>query len=97
VSPTLSAIFTIAVFVIGHLTAFLRDYVQIYPDRGFHWFLKLVYYVIPNLEKLNLKLAVVENLKRPPHALELGLLYGVGYILILLLLTAAILEKRDFK
>lgn len=97
VSPTLSAIFTIAAFVIGHLTTFLRDYVQVYPDRGFHWFLKSVYYVMPNLEKLNLKLAVVENLERPPHAVLLGFLYGTGYIVILLLLTAAVFEKRDFK
>ena len=96
-SPTLSAIFTMVIFVIGHLSGFLRDYVQIYPDRGFHWFLKLIYYITPNLENLNLKMAVVENLDRPPHAVIYGLLYGVGYIIILLLLTTAIFRRKDFK
>jgi ABC-type transport system involved in multi-copper enzyme maturation permease subunit len=97
VSPTLSAIFTIAVFVAGHMTEFLRDYVQVYPDRGLHWFLKGIYYVIPNLDKLNLKLAVVENLQRPPHAVLYGILYGVVYIVILLLLTTAVFQKKDLK
>lgn len=96
-SPTLSAIFTMVIFVIGHLSGFLRDYVQLYPDRGFHWFLKLIYYITPNLENLNLKMAVVENLDRPPHAVIYGLLYGVGYIIILLLLTTAIFRRKDFK
>ena len=96
-SPTLSAIFTLVIFVIGHLSGFLRDYVQLYPDRGFHWFLKLIYYITPNLENLNLKIAVVENLDRPPHAVIYGLLYGVGYIIILLLLTTAIFRRKDFK
>lgn len=96
-SPTLSAIFTILIFVIGHLSGFLRDYVQLYPDRGFHWFLKIIYYITPNLEILNLKMAVVENLEQPPHIVIYGLLYGVGYIVILLMLTTAVFRRKDFK
>ncbi|MFH1941420.1 MAG: ABC transporter permease [bacterium] len=97
VSPTLSAIFTLIVFVAGHLSGFLRDYVQLYPDKGVHWFLRVIYTVVPNLESLNLKTAVVEQIERPPHAVEYGLLYGIGYIFILLLLTVAVFERRDFK
>jgi ABC-type transport system involved in multi-copper enzyme maturation permease subunit len=96
-SPTLSAIFTMMVFVIGHLSGFLRDYVQLQPDRGFHWLLKVIYYIAPNLENLNLKMAVVEHLEYPPNTVVYGLIYGVGYILILLFLTAAVFQKRDFK
>ena len=96
-SPTLSAIFTLTIFIIGHLSGFLRDYVQLYPDRGFHWFLKLIYYIVPNLENLNLKMAVVEQLAQPPHAVLWGLLYGLGYILILLILTTIIFSRKDIK
>lgn len=96
-SPTLSAVFTLIVFVIGHLSGFLREYVHLYPDRGFHWLMKTIYYIAPNLENLNLKMAVVEHLEYPPHAVLYGLLYGIGYICILLFLTAAIFQKRDFK
>ncbi|MBN2030648.1 ABC transporter permease subunit [bacterium] len=97
ISSTLSAIFTIVVFTIGHLSGFLRDYIEIYPDKGFHWLLKGIYYIVPNLEILNLKMAVVEHLEQPPHAVLFGLLYGMGYILLLLLLTIIIFSKRDLK
>jgi len=96
-SPTLSAVATIVVFVIGHMSGFLRDYVQIYPDKGFHWLLKAIYYVVPNLENLNLKSTVVEHLELPPHTFGFGLLYGLGYIFVVLFLTVSIFERRDLK
>jgi ABC-type transport system involved in multi-copper enzyme maturation permease subunit len=97
ISPTLSAIFTLIIFIVGHLSGFLRDYVQLYPDRGFHWFLRVIYSIVPNLENLNLKTVVVEHLEKPPHAVAYGFLYGIGYILLLLLFTAVLFERRDFK
>ena len=96
-SPTMSALFTIMVYVIGHSTSFLREYVQVYPDRGTHWLLKGIYYVMPNLENLNLKMAVVEQLSLPPHAALFGFIYGLAYILFILLLTVAIFEGKDLK
>lgn len=96
-SPSLSAVATIIVFVIGHMSGFLRDYVQVYPDKGFHWLLKIIYAVAPNLENLNLKTTVVEHLQLPGHVFWDGLIYGLGYILIVLLLTAAVFERRDLK
>jgi ABC-type transport system involved in multi-copper enzyme maturation permease subunit len=96
-SPTLSAIFTLVIFITGHLSGFLREYVQLYPDKGLHWLLRLIYYVVPDLENLNLKIAVVENLDRPPHAVLYGFVYGLGYILILLLLTFLVFRRKDLK
>jgi len=97
VSPNLSAILTILVFIIGHLSGFLRDYVQLHPENSYNWVLKLIYWVVPNLETLNIKMAVVEHLNRPPHAVAYGFLYGIGYILILLVFTIAIFNRKDFK
>lgn len=96
-SPQLAAIATLIMYVIGHLTNFLYEYVQIYPDKGFHWLLKTIYYVVPNLEKLNLKLAAVEHLPRPPHTVEMATLYGLSYIAGVLILTAWIFSRKDFK
>jgi len=95
-SPTLSAILTLAVFTIGHLSGFLRDYVQVYPDRGFHWLLKIIYYIMPNLEMLNLKMAVIEHIP-DPHAVLLGAVYGLAYTAIVLLVTCLIFQRKDFK
>ena len=96
-SPTLSAIFTLIVFIIGHLSGFLREYVELYPDRGLHWLFRMIYLVVPNLENLNLKMAVVEHLPQPPHAFTHGLFYGIAYLLIVLILTAVIFQKKDIK
>ncbi|MBN2414300.1 ABC transporter permease [bacterium] len=96
-SPVLSAIFTLTVFISGHLSGYLHDFVKLYEDRGFHWLLKLIYYVVPNLEKLNIKLAVVEHLKTGPHAVVLGAVYGLSYVLLLLIFTSLIFEKKDLK
>ena len=97
VSPTLSAVFTLVVFVIGHMSEFLNEYVAVYPDNGFHWILKGVYYVIPNLEKLNLKMVAVEHLPHAPHAVPLGIVYGLAYIILLLIVTSTIFSKKDLK
>lgn len=96
-SPTLAAFFTITVYIVGHTTAFLREYVQVYPDRGFHWLFKAIYYVMPNLENLNLKMAAVEHLKISPSTIGFGLLYGLCYLTFILLLTMVIFEQKDIK
>ena len=96
-SPTLSAVFTLIVFITGHLSGFLRDYMKLYPDKGFHWLLRIIYIIVPNLENLNLKMAAVEHLEHPPHAVLYGSLYGAAYIVLLLIVTSVIFERRDFK
>lgn len=96
-SPTLSAILTLIVFVIGHMSGFLREYIQLYPDRGFHWLFKAMYFVLPNLENLNMKMAAVEHLKQPPHAVLYGCIYGIAYTAVILILTMAIFQKKDLK
>ncbi|MFC1569608.1 ABC transporter permease [bacterium] len=96
-SPQLSAIATLVIYMIGHLTNFFYEYVQVYPDKGFHWIFKMLYYTMPNLEKLNLKMAVVEHSPQPSHAVGIASLYGLSYIIIVLLLTVIIFNKRDLK
>jgi Cu-processing system permease protein len=96
-SPTLSALFTLIIFAVGHTAAFLRDFILLYPDKPFLWLFKGIYMVMPNLENLNLKMAAVENLATPPHAVLFGFLYGLGYTVFVLILTILVFEKKDLK
>jgi len=96
-SPTLSALFTIIIFIVGHLSSFLRDYVEIYPDKGFHWLYKLVYYIVPDLEKLNFKMSAVEHIQSGHVTFVMAFCYGVFYILLIHFFTALIFQKRDLK
>ena len=96
-SPTLSAMFTLIIFVIGHTTSFLRDFILLYPDKPLLWLLKAIYTVMPNLENLNIKTAAVQHLATPPHAVLFGFLYGLGYTAFVLILTIMIFENKDLK
>jgi ABC-type transport system involved in multi-copper enzyme maturation permease subunit len=96
-SPTLSALFTLLTFVIGHSMSFLRDFILLYPDKPFLWLLRAIYTVMPNLENLNIKMAAVEHIPGPPHAVLFGFLYGLGYTAFVLVLTVLVFENKDLK
>ena len=96
-NPQLSAIATMTIYIIGHLTNFFYDYVQVYPDKGFHWLFKALYYSMPNLEKLNLKLVVVEHIPQPPFTVALSALYGLCWVAGLLIVTILVFNRKDFK
>ncbi len=97
ISPVLAALFTLATYAIGHLSGFLIEYVQLYPDRGLHWLFRGIYYAVPNLERLNLKIRVVEHLGLPPDFIWMALAYGSAYIVLLLTVTMMIFENKDLK
>jgi ABC-type transport system involved in multi-copper enzyme maturation permease subunit len=95
-SATLSAIFTLALYVIGHLTADLKSF-GAKMDEGVRMVLNGLYYVLPNLERFNLKGHVVHNLEVPVSDLLLVVLYGLSYVTFLLLSASIIFQRRDFR
>lgn len=95
-SATLSAIFTLATYVIGHLTADLKTF-GAKMDEGVRMVLNGLYYVLPNLERFNLKGHVVHHLEVPTSDLLLIVLYGLTYVTFLLLSASIIFQRRDFR
>ncbi len=96
-SATLSAIFTLALYVIGHLTADLKAAGAKIDDlsRGL---LKGIYYLLPNLERFNLKGHVVHHLEVSGSDLLLIVAYGAVYTAFLLLIIASLIfHRRDFR
>ncbi len=96
-SPMLSAILTVLIFVIGHLSPALKLFTQLHPENSSNGLLLFLYRVLPNLENFNIKAAVVEHLTLPQGAVTNAILYGVAYISILLVFSAEILERRNLK
>ena len=95
-TPTLSAIFTLAIYVIGHLTGDLKD-LGAKLQGGGRLFLTALYYIMPNLENFNIKGRVIHHLDIGGGELALILAYGVLYTTLLLLLAAVIFQRRDFR
>ena len=95
-SSTLSAIFTLAMYVIGHLSADLKS-LGGKLDSVSRAVLNAVYYVMPNLERFNLKGQVIHQLDVGMTDMMLIICYGIAYATFILLMAAIIFQRRDFQ
>lgn len=95
-SATLSAIFTLAVYVIGHLTADLKMFGE-KMDEGMRLMANGLYYILPNLERFNLKGNVIHHIEVSGMDLLLIVAYGLTYVAFLLLSASIIFQRRDFR
>lgn len=95
-SATLSAIFTLAVYVIGHLSGDLKEFARKLDDVS-QMAVNAIYYTLPNLERFNLKGHVIHHLDFGLADMALTLAYGLTYAAFLLLLASVIFQRRDFQ
>lgn len=95
-TTTLSAIFTIAVYVIGHLSGNLLALAEKGSVSG-KYILQVVYYTFPNLENFNFKGYASHLLPIPSGLIGYGIAYGLFYIVFLLMISIVIFEYREFK
>ncbi|SPP65890.1 ABC transporter permease [Nitrospira lenta] len=95
-SATLSAIFTLAVYVIGHLTADLKTFGE-KMDEGLRAVVTGLYYILPNLERFNLKGNVIHHIEVSGPDLLLIVVYGLTYVAFLLMSASIIFQRRDFR
>ena len=96
INDFLSSLFTVTIYVVGHLTWSLRLLQERVPSAGGRWILEAAYRVLPNLEYLNIKGRVVHQL--PVSGVDVGwaALYGLSYTAIVLMLAMMVFRKRDF-
>lgn len=95
-TPTLSAIFTISLYVLGHLSPEIRDL----GARGhgtFSSITSVVYRVIPNLEALNLREEVVYSLQVDWSIVVISIVYGLLYTTALLVFSVFIFGRKDLR
>ncbi|MGQ0557805.1 MAG: ABC transporter permease [Nitrospiraceae bacterium] len=95
-SATLSAIFTLAVYVIGHLSGDLKEFAK-KLDEVSQMVVNAIYYTLPNLERFNLKGHVIHHLDFGLTDMALTSAYGLTYAAFLLLLASIIFQRRDFQ
>lgn len=95
-SATLSAIFTLAIYVIGHLTADLKTFGE-KMDEGMRAVVTGLYYILPNLERFNLKGNVIHHIEVSGTDLLLIVVYGLTYVAFLLMSASIIFQRRDFR
>ncbi len=94
-TPMLAAVFTVAVYVVGHLTWGLANFVEVAPGAAVQYLVTFLYYALPDLETFNVRSQVV-------HGAPLGsgyVLDAVGYALEysagMLAIATILFRRRD--
>jgi hypothetical protein len=95
-TSTLAAIFTLSFVVAGHLASDLVRYWAKQGEAG-AWIGKALYLVVPNLEALNFKEAMVYKDALPAGPTALAFAYGVLYATGVVAVAAAVFTRRDLR
>jgi ABC-type transport system involved in multi-copper enzyme maturation permease subunit len=96
-TPTLASLFTVGLYLIGHLTRNLRDLGQHSQVGAIRAVTALLHRVLPDLESFNLSTQAVHNLPVVASDLWLPLVYGTSYVVLVLYAASVIFERRDFR
>lgn len=95
--PILGSVFTLAVFVIGHLSQDLWLLTRHLPGSLGRTLVSVLYYLVPNLERFNFKTEVVHQLPIPAGAIGLAVVYGGFFTGLVLLLACLRFEGKDLQ
>jgi Cu-processing system permease protein len=95
-SSTLSAILTLGIYVIGHLTTDLKNVAGKSGNETANAIMNGLYYLCPNLESLNIKGQAAVGIPVGPDYLVLASLYGLVYAAVLVAGACFVFQRRDF-
>lgn len=95
-STTLSAIMTLGLYVVGHLTGDLKGLAEKSPSEFVKAVVTGLYYLCPNLELLNVKGQAASGIAVALSYQWLATAYGLVYASLLLAGACLIFQRRDF-
>ena len=95
--PIVSAGLTFGLYVVGHLSADLRNFETIVDSAAAVYLAKMVYYLVPNLAAFDVKSAVVHGQPVTWGYVSLSFSYAAAYSAALVLASIVIFSRRDFK
>lgn len=102
-TPALSALFTFFLWLIGHFNADLIQFALITKSAAAEYAAKFLYYVLPNISNFSMvdSRNVIQGAAyyEPISAAAVGWasVYAVLYCAVLLMISATIFSRRDFK
>ena len=96
-TPTLSAMLTLGVWLIGRFSSDLVVFARRSESDALRVLVTGAHYLLPNLEKFDVKNLVVYGMTIEPAYVGGALAYGLLYIVFLIGLATVIFERRDFR
>jgi ABC-type transport system involved in multi-copper enzyme maturation permease subunit len=95
-TPSLSAMFTVGMFVLGHLMSDVRGIAEKSSNEVLKMGVLGLYYLSPNLEMFNIKGQAAAGVSVLWSYQATATAYGLLYSCLLLAIACAIFERRDF-
>lgn len=96
-TPFLSGLFTLALFIIGHISVDLKVIAARFEASGAKSLIDGLYYLLPDLERLNYKAAAVHRLAVAWDAYAAALAYALVYTAMILCAAVLVFNRRDMK
>lgn len=96
-TPMLASLFTIGLWMIGHLSRNLRALGEQSDVESVTRMTEVLFRVMPDFEMFNKTLEAVHGLPIPASEIQLALVYAFGYTTMTLMFGAMIFSRRDFK
>jgi ABC-type transport system involved in multi-copper enzyme maturation permease subunit len=95
-SSILATLLSFGVYVMGHLSRDLLELGKITDNENIEKLTKLLFLILPDLERLNLKNEAVYNILPSSGELISSFIYALLYITLLLTITIFIFSRRQF-
>jgi len=96
-SPMLSMLLTLAVWVAGHFSGDLRNFQTAVDSPAAAAIARALYYVLPNLDPLDVKNEVVHGLPIAWTSVGIGVASIAAYVGVLVGGAVLVFNRRDFK
>jgi ABC-type transport system involved in multi-copper enzyme maturation permease subunit len=96
-SPSLSALLTFLVFIIGHFSSALRDFAENLGSSAAKIFFEAIYYILPNFSHFEFITNSAHGDFPPSLMLGGGFIYTIVYVAILLSISILIFSRRNLK
>jgi len=94
-SAVLASIYSLAFYIAGHLNDLLS--LKLVEQKGslYPLLLKMIYFLLPNLEHFNVRDNVVYGIALPPSYFAYAIAYGLLYTAFFLMLSCVLFSKKD--
>ncbi len=96
-TPILSGMYTLGVYLIGHLTRNLYQFSFRFEGTFLQKLMLFLYYFFPNLDNFNIRSQAVHGLPVDTGYILFAVGYGILYITVLLVISSYIFSRRDFR
>jgi ABC-type transport system involved in multi-copper enzyme maturation permease subunit len=96
-TPLLASFFSCGIWIAGHLTRDLRDHGANSSSAFVRETTAWMHRILPDLESFNLSIQAAHQLPVAASDIWFPVLYGAGYVSIILVSATLIFERRDFR